>query len=502
MELDYDLLRDEQRFGSSAAEELIRQGRVLPILDGLDELADERRTAALEAIYSDPISARPFVLTCRSKEYASAGANRLGQLATVVHLRSVAHTAVADYLAASADPGRWEPLLGELARRPDGPLATTLANPLMLFLARAAYEPATTVPMELLDEDRFDEPDRIRQHLLDSFVPTVFRQPAPHGGRGPGVPSRQWDPRRAEHWLAYLAAWVRDAGTGENLDWWRLQNVVPRRVFVAIGAVLGPAFCGPLGLLAFGLFGAGRFGLFFGVAIGAVGGIGSAGVRLAAPRRFRPRIILRDEVTSGRIVEDIGFVVVGVLVGAVPVGLLYGPLPAIIIGILWGLVFVAVRRFIAPTAPREAVSPGGVARSDRDTVVYTVALGGIVGLLVGGFLSSFLNSTYTAGFVTRLSPVERGILGAATGLLLGACGLGVLILATSSWGRFVTTRIYLAIHGSTPLRLMTFLDDAHRLGVLRQVGPHYQFRHVFLRDRLARLGLQNASTHRSQPGNR
>ena len=31
---------------------------------------------------------------------------------------------------------------------------------------------------------------------------------------------------------------------------------------------------------------------------------------------------------------------------------------------------------------------------------------------------------------------------------------------------------------------MTFLQDAHKLGVLRQVGPLYQFRHALLQERL------------------
>ncbi|MDF5754668.1 hypothetical protein [Spongiactinospora sp. TRM90649] len=35
-----------------------------------------------------------------------------------------------------------------------------------------------------------------------------------------------------------------------------------------------------------------------------------------------------------------------------------------------------------------------------------------------------------------------------------------------------------------PWRLMRFLDDAHRVGLLRAVGPVYQFRHAELRDHL------------------
>jgi ABC-type proline/glycine betaine transport system permease subunit len=82
-------------------------------------------------------------------------------------------------------------------------------------------------------------------------------------------------------------------------------------------------------------------------------------------------------------------------------------------------------------------------------------------------------------------PVLVALLGAAVGALLGAGGLGLVVHATSASGRFNTTRIWLALRGSTPLRLMSFLADAHRLGVLRLAGPYYQFRHELLRDRLA-----------------
>lgn len=40
-------------------------------------------------------------------------------------------------------------------------------------------------------------------------------------------------------------------------------------------------------------------------------------------------------------------------------------------------------------------------------------------------------------------------------------------------------------HRRLPLGLMTFMDDAYRLGLLRSVGPAYQFRHAELQDYMA-----------------
>jgi len=72
-------------------------------------------------------------------------------------------------------------------------------------------------------------------------------------------------------------------------------------------------------------------------------------------------------------------------------------------------------------------------------------------------------------------------LGLSSGLLLGFA-LSVLHLR---WWWFTVARIWLAARMNLPWELMVFLDDARKLGVLRQAGACYQFRHALLQDRLA-----------------
>jgi hypothetical protein len=57
---------------------------------------------------------------------------------------------------------------------------------------------------------------------------------------------------------------------------------------------------------------------------------------------------------------------------------------------------------------------------------------------------------------------------------------------TAAAAYLITTVVLWAGH-RLPLRLMRFLDDAHRLGLLRAVGPTYQFRHAELQDHLAEV---------------
>jgi hypothetical protein len=62
-------------------------------------------------------------------------------------------------------------------------------------------------------------------------------------------------------------------------------------------------------------------------------------------------------------------------------------------------------------------------------------------------------------------------------------------LAGSAWFGFLVTTAWLKVHRRgclpAPWWVMPMLRDCHRLGLLRAVGPIYQFRHSQLQDHLA-----------------
>ena len=62
---------------------------------------------------------------------------------------------------------------------------------------------------------------------------------------------------------------------------------------------------------------------------------------------------------------------------------------------------------------------------------------------------------------------------------------GVMLGSRHAWQGYLVAMFWLATHKRLPCRLMAFLDDALRLGLLRAVGPVYQFRHAELQDHLA-----------------
>ncbi len=61
----------------------------------------------------------------------------------------------------------------------------------------------------------------------------------------------------------------------------------------------------------------------------------------------------------------------------------------------------------------------------------------------------------------------------------------MIVQATSAWGRFALTRFILAMRHDMPWRLMTFLRDAERVGILRRLAPQYEFRSDLFRQHLA-----------------
>lgn len=139
-------------------------------------------------------------------------------------------------------------------------------------------------------------------------------------------------------------------------------------------------------------------------------------------------------------------------------GLIAGSVAASAGGFAAGLEGIPVTR----TLTEAAAGPAALLARDRGTCWLVAAVAG-TGFGLG------------AGLAVRL-PV-----GLAAGLTVG------LIAATiqASWLPFLISRWWFAATGHLPLRLISFLRDAHRRGILRQEGGAYQFRHLELQKRLA-----------------
>ena len=137
-----------------------------------------------------------------------------------------------------------------------------------------------------------------------------------------------------------------------------------------------------------------------------------------------------------------------------------------------------------PGDTTEAVSPVAVlARDRRAALLLTLVAGAAAAALTGVAVTSW-DASYHSPDTGHVIALEDGLsMAAGTGVAvtvgLAVAGLGL------AWPQWLIARGWLAFRGRLPFRLMAFLDDAHRRGVLRQAGPFYQFRHIELQHHLA-----------------
>ncbi|WP_405842579.1 NACHT domain-containing protein [Streptomyces sp. NBC_01518] len=128
-----------------------------------------------------------------------------------------------------------------------------------------------------------------------------------------------------------------------------------------------------------------------------------------------------------------------------------------------------------PSTPRSSI------RHDR-RLAFAFAAAGAVLILVDTTVTELMPSVNSVP-----PPLENFALLLLQDLVVNVGPLGAAVAVMSTcWPYYTLTRLQHALTGHLPWRLQTCLAEAHRLGVLRQVGAVYQFRHALLQDELAR----------------
>jgi hypothetical protein len=322
---DYNALGTEAADGRTLARTLVDQERILPVLDGFDEMASGLRGKALKELnrYKGPL-----LLTSRPEQYAAAvaGADVLSA-AACIRLEALDLDDLEAYLHLATRPGPdpasrtvWAPVIahlrayrqstasgatsaegGAVSGDAAGPrssaepanaaaLIEVLGTPLMVALARTVYsETPGRDPSDLLDPVAFPTDESLRAHLLAEFVPAAYAgapaeseeagRPEDRRGRGRGRGSerRRWDARRARHFLGYLA-WHMQEQDRNDLAWWELGTVIGRRrIMAVVGIVVGLASGVVAGLVygtAAGLSGGPAHGLHMALVNGTMNALG------------------------------------------------------------------------------------------------------------------------------------------------------------------------------------------------------------------------------------
>jgi len=504
--------------------------QIIPLLDGLDEVAAEHRQACVEAInvFRRGHGLLPIAVCSRIADYEALGTKL--RLRSAVVVQPLTRIQLKEYLKRGGEPlGRLGGALNE-----DPALWELLETPLMLWVAMLAYRHA---PMEYSHEDSLDQR---RRSLLASFVEAMFKRRSA---------DLHYTQSQTVGWLAALAsALTRNRETVfqlENLssEWLptRTQRLLSKASTVFASGLAGGPILGLshglitsliytlltlrrtnlarmsslLGLtarsslevwapdwltlaLCFGLAGA-----FLELRPTETIRITTAGISSRLGRAFRAGLLLGATTWLGlcplvlkdwnarKMMDDPQFqgwlalsglspnVLVSKWFAVLGLGLLVVPIAGLIVGLL---VLASGEVVEERTSPNQ-----GTHRSARTAAAAVLILGlsgGLIGILGSGPL-------YTPSGAMSAGSISGLILGLAYGL---TCGLIIGMVAGGLFSlRHFVLRLALRINDLATLHYVRFLDHAVERLFLRKVGGGYIFVHRELMEYFASL----AEPHRN-----
>ncbi|WP_119727073.1 WD40 repeat domain-containing protein [Thermomonospora amylolytica] len=403
-------------------------------------------------------------------------------------------------------------------------MAATLSTPLMVSLARRIYQRCGGDPGMLLTG--FTDRSSLEEHLISRAIEAAY-EPGPSPAAGSEPEARPWNAKTAQRYLTFLAEYLH-THRERDLAWWMLGRRLLSPwatpvIGLAVGTVLMTVITVGMVLLgdeedieAVDGLGAGAMaGAVCAVLITLAWYIGGAAApgRLSLSLRGSREPLRRGFVNGFALTAIPGAPVLAVSAAGMTLGddwdhdALSGYLTWLLVTLgLAGVIglALAVHNWLdAPSEHSARISPDDFVRQDRlSSLVGALAAGTVVGLCgapaaAAAVVASHLLFTWitdwtgepSIGDVLAARVGEQQVqIGLYDGLLIAGLFVlpgivfALLLLMTRAWPRFLVVRLVLAARGHLPLRLMTFLADARREGLLRQSGGMYQFQHILLQE--------------------
>ena len=445
----------------------VKKHEFLLLLDGLDEVGEDKREKCIEAINVYCESGVQVVVCSRRQEYEAliAETKLVAWQAILLHPLAEAQIfAYLDELKEKAEPVRkaleGDPDLLELAR-----------TPLLLNVMLMAYGGAQTEIQKgaiSLDEKR--------SRLFDRYIHRVLLE---HGSK-----KHPWPPSQVMTWLR----WIAQGLIRHNETEFRLENLQPdwllsteRRRYKWIAPMLFGLSAGLIGGLIGGLSGETSAGMIVGLSAGL-----SAGLSVAKDDTITPVVglewnfdfrwkTLSKNIIFGLIAGPIAGLIAG-LIGGMNAGLIAGLILGLSGGLISGLITVLEESMRPLTIIVASSTPNRpIWQSGKNWLFVGLILGLILGLisgLIGGLILGLIGGLI-GGLISGL------ILGLIFGQLYGGDAF------VRHWAlRFTLWRYK---HTPAPWRYVAFLDYAAQRILLRRVGGGWIFIHRMIMEHIAHL---------------
>jgi predicted lipid-binding transport protein (Tim44 family) len=404
----------------------IETDQVLPLLDGLDEVAASHRDACVEAIntYRRAHGLLPTVVCCRQIDYLMLSTRLL--LRTAVIVQPLTSQQVESYLANGGE--RLEAL--HQALQEDADLQTLATTPLMLKVLAVVYQ---GMPSEEIVAT--GSPGSKREQILATYVQRMLARRSI---------STRYTPTQTIHWLSWLAWQMKRHNQAEfylermQPDWLEEHQSLRHayRAAVRMGTgLLGGLVFGLLVGLVFGLLGGLRYGLLLGLPVGLgtglLGGL-VVGLTHRVEKEIKPAEVViwswKSMWQKLAKMESLRSALVGGLLSGLVFGLSSrlssGLLVGLVFGLLVGLVSRTVSELLGSAQDKQSLPlPSQERRYSARNRVLVGLVGGLVVGLLSGLLSGLLVGLVFGLGTGLLSGLHYGLLvGLRYGLLGGLLG--------------------------------------------------------------------------------
>jgi hypothetical protein len=491
-------------------ERMFSEGRIIPLLDGLDEFdpedsqpirgSDAVRRLNTIAEGSYPTNA-PLIVTCRRSYFEklevlqAQNGEMIGLAGAGCYIVEPLNAdQILSYLRVNLTEEarvRWQPVLSALRSvhqsLAKASLVAALGSPWRLMLAFRAYG-GRGVPSGLLYD-----PDvlHIETRLLPQFLAVATQWRAERGkdrGRGYGL-QQTWikpidsDPARVALWLKQIALYLekgreQGGGAGELVPY-QIYQMVNARIFRIAFAACRLAAAAVIGALitVVAISGSHPFPRIVAICGAGIFLIGGALVAIVGSPDTPAGMSLARQVRTPKGLLDLGIALFCALAASVfSLGTSNTIVARILGGCCCGLMAGLIFGFVL--ARRLRASGAGMATSQTPTDP-----------LHGGLLNSSIIGLVTAviyGLIIFLN-------GYGTSNALAFSGFTVIVFApimgmplvSMAWSRYRLAILILFLQRRLPWRIVTFLQWNYNAGLMRVSGLSYQFRHLRLQNWLA-----------------
>jgi GTPase SAR1 family protein len=478
---------------SDLGKKWLGKGMVLPLLDGLDEVAPQYQRDCAIAInrwLTGDVEQRPcgVLVCCRREEFEQVVREPLS-LYGAIYLQALTVGQVEEYFERFG--------LGDVGQsvRQDEALLELLTKPLFLSMFGLVQMQGA---FSLDDWGERSTSESKVEYLLDTYWNAAMNRRLivdPEDGRSSktygmkAVPSQ----KQVRRSLVFLAKMLDREEDGTELLIEKMQPtglITKRQKWIyrlIVGLIIG-LIAGLIFSLFFGLIAGLIFGLFFGLIIGLIGGliedlIGSLiffGLDTISPVEAIEISMLSFDLRE--IIKSLRNNLIVSLIASLMSGLSFGLITGLIFGLIIGLIFGLVRGLIGgPKLDIQTrVKPNqGIKNSVRNTVVMSaIALSSALPfrLFLEHLLAEMVDPEIIPGIV--------------------ALSLSCLIWYSFQEGggqalcQHLALRIVLAANRYAPFRYDRLLNYCTERLLLQRIGGRYRFMHKTLQDYFAKMELE------------